>query len=300
MLRLRGRASLRGRSGHCGRNRSSYERSQILGGLRVFDDVVRNYARLEPPGADTWSPVASEGELWHRFRLYQVLATSLRLTGADIRLLRCLDVGCGLGRSSRLLVDLGILPENITAVDIRPDVVREAKRYNPAIRFAIVRPGDLLGSCPPGSYDFCMQCTAFSSIGAPADRHFLAREMAATVRSGGHIFWWDRMYANMFAGGDRLDPETYFASMPVLYRSEIPVRPTLCEALRRGRRFKRVLGLLQGVCGHFRTHCAVLFHRIAPPVAGAPKNALMSRERDRAWLGLRGSPSVVRQKSLDI
>lgn len=48
---------------------------------------------------------------------------------------KILDAGCGTGRSTRLLLDLGAKEENILATDISPAMLRQARRLFSGVKF---------------------------------------------------------------------------------------------------------------------------------------------------------------------
>lgn len=194
------------------------------------DDQVEQlktvYAGLEPGGCDAWNPLRSELELWHRTRLLTEAVRALRLLNRNPKELRVLDVGCGVGRSSRLLVELGILPANMLAMDFRADALATARALNPGIEYLQI---NSLADWPKQKFDLCVQCTAFSSIPG-AVRMETARLMASSVDRGGHVFWWDLLRANDFAGGDPLHPQTLFAGRKIVYWNEVSLRPNFAEA----------------------------------------------------------------------
>jgi SAM-dependent methyltransferase len=221
-------------------------------------DALRSaYERLEPAGTDTWNPVVrGDLELWHRVRLLIEATHAMRLVGRDPGTLRVLDVGCGVGRSSRLLVDLGVPPQSIVAIDLRPDAVAVARTLNPAIDFRAIRS---FAEWPAGEFDLCVQCTAFSSLPGGETRGEAARLMNSSAGKRGHVYWWDCILANDFAGGGALDPEGLFPSRSVVLSRRVSLYPTFEEAaasLPRGARHaRRLLKLLP-----FRqTHQTILF-----------------------------------------
>ena len=107
-----------------------------------FHQVLDDYSRLEPDGADSWTPLASNGELAYRLGFVTALVAALREHPVPVDRLEVLDVGCGTGRSSRALVDLGVRPGHITAMDLRPAAVRTASELNPAIKTTTEMPVD--------------------------------------------------------------------------------------------------------------------------------------------------------------
>ena len=219
--------------------------------------VIRDiYATREPMGCDTWSPLEHEIELWHRSRLMVEACRSLRLITKPVKTLKVLDVGCGVGRSSRLLVDLGIKPENIQGIDFRESAIDLAQRTNPAIRFLHING---LNDWPPGSFDLATQCTVFSSIPTDSFRAETAALMERSVGQDGYILWWDALKANAFAGGGALNPVKLFGKRRLIYLRHVPLRPQLNESIRSLRGMGRLVAALLDGCGYRPTHVMALF-----------------------------------------
>lgn len=214
------------------------------------------YARLEPPGQDTWNPIRDEVELWHRARLLLEACCVLRQLPRPLHQLRVLDVGCGVGRSSRMLVDLGVQPQHLVATDLRPDALVQARASNPAVDWRLV---DSLADWPAETFDLVVQCTVFSSIPGDEARRATAALMSRSAGADGHIFWWDSRHANDFAGGDPLDPRVLFSDRELLAYRRTPMLPTMNEALRPLRGLRPLASVLLWTLSHRRTHCAALF-----------------------------------------
>jgi len=64
-----------------------------------FDQILRDYAMLEPDETDTWNPVRNENELGYRLSFLYTLTKCLELCEIPLPDLRVLNVGCGNGRS---------------------------------------------------------------------------------------------------------------------------------------------------------------------------------------------------------
>ena len=67
----------------------------------MFEGVRQEYRQVEPDGVDRWNPLFMETELWHRLRLFAEMREVLVRIGQPVEQCRILDVGCGVGRSTR-------------------------------------------------------------------------------------------------------------------------------------------------------------------------------------------------------
>jgi len=222
----------------------------------ALDMIRRVYSDREPPGSDTWSPLGSDLELYHRARLLIEVCRALRKIPKSVETITALDVGCGVGRSSRLLLDLGLLPENILGVDLRDCAIDFARRTNPAIPFRVMQTFD---SWPKETFDLCVQCTVFSSIPGNVLRERTAIAMEQSVGTLGYILWWDILRANEFAGGDTLNPSNFFPSRPILYSRKVALQGETSETIRHLKGFGPVLSSMLRVFGHKPSHIITLF-----------------------------------------
>ena len=101
------------------------------------------YAQLEFPGT--------------YFLAFRDLPTLIRkhVTGRI-----ALDFGCGTGRSTRFLRDLGF---DVLGVDIAAEMLELARRQDPKGRYELVRDGDL-SRLPKGSFDLIFAAFTFDNI----------------------------------------------------------------------------------------------------------------------------------------
>src|ERR1035441_8293483 len=151
----------------------------------MFEDLLSQYDTLEPSGADTWNPLRNELELWHRTRLLVELAAALKALPGPLDKIRVLDVGCGVGRSTRLLLEFGLRPENLIGIDVRPGAIEHAQRLNPALPFRTVQGfEDWRGN---SEFDLWMQCGVSSSIPGAGGGELTARMMTKAVGNQGFI-----------------------------------------------------------------------------------------------------------------
>lgn len=213
------------------------------------------YQDLEPAGCDTWNPLSSDSEQWHRVRLSLEVREVLKLLGTPPRDLRVIDVGCGVGRSTRLLVDLGVNPANITGIDFRATAIDYAREHHPGINYLVM---ETLDDWPAGEFDLCLQCTVFSSI-LPQLRRDTAAAMLRSTRDGGSVYWWDLRYANDFAGGDLLNPQDYFSSRRPLFTRTMSLAPTVAEAANSVARAASILRMFGRLFPIRRTHVSALY-----------------------------------------
>jgi SAM-dependent methyltransferase len=228
----------------------------------LFDDLIAEYKNLEPEDADSWNPLTDDKELWHRIRLFVALKWALRQIPIPASKIKILDVGCGVGRSTRALIELGVRPNNIVGIDLRASAIEYAKALNPGINFYVV---ESFSDWPhPETFDLCMQCTVFSSIKGNERRLLLARKMEEIVSDGGYIFWWDRIHANTFAGSDLLDLQKMFRQSSLLYKYSVSLQPSIQEALRTNvNSLSFLFRTIQKKWGYRHSHLMALFRKIS-------------------------------------
>jgi SAM-dependent methyltransferase len=226
----------------------------------MFESVIAQYDRLEPAGSDSWNILGNDLEFWHRVRLLEALRWALAQLTLNIAETRILDVGCGVGRSTRALLEFGARPQNLLGIDLRQSALSLAKSLNPAIPVNLVNEFDGWPSC--GAFDLCIQCTVFSSLETIETRRAVAQMMAEVISSKGHVFWWDGLRANDFAGGDAIDPRALFSKLTLVGYREVSLRPTFSEASKvKGKITDALIRYAQRRVGYQPTHCAALFRR---------------------------------------
>ena len=186
-----------------------------------FQQVLDDYARLEPGEADTWNPLEREVELEHRVELLRRLVWALRAACVDTSRLTVLDVGCGNGRSTRAYLDLGLAPAQLTGLDLRAGALRRARASHPAIRW--LHDDGSHWPLPDASIAWVSLCTVLSSVAAPDERRHLAARITRVLAPGGHVFFWDRTHALDFAGGDAIPPLEWFAGFEIVWESPATV-----------------------------------------------------------------------------
>ena len=93
-----------------------------------------------------------------------------------------LDFGCGTGRSTRFLRDLGF---DVLGVDIADEMLERACRRDPGGRYELVGDGDLSG-LPKGTFDLILAAFTFDNIPMLERKHLL-RALASLLTPAGRF-----------------------------------------------------------------------------------------------------------------
>jgi SAM-dependent methyltransferase len=96
---------------------------------------------------------------------------------------RALDFGCGTGRSTRLLRELGF---RVVGVDIAEDMIRRAQQIDPSGDYRLV-PGDDFTGLGRGGYDLVASVFTFDNIRGPEDKIRIFRRLRELLDAGGRI-----------------------------------------------------------------------------------------------------------------
>jgi SAM-dependent methyltransferase len=132
--------------------------------------------------ADAYATLEFPGTYHLAFRDLPGIFGGLRPVGATPEPAAALDFGCGTGRSTRFLRELGY---RVTGVDIAPQMLERARKRDPDGRYLLVGDGDL-GPLPDASFDLVLAAFTFDNI--PADRKVPAlRELGRVLDPGGRI-----------------------------------------------------------------------------------------------------------------
>lgn len=134
----------------------------------VYDDDERasSYAELEFPGT-----------YWLAFRDIPALIA------AHVRGRRALDFGCGTGRSTRFLRDLGF---DVVGVDIAESMLSRARELDPAGDYRQVPDGELPG-LDTGSFDLVLSAFTFDNIPDFEAKVTLLKELRRLLAPYGRI-----------------------------------------------------------------------------------------------------------------
>ncbi len=175
---------------------------------QVAQQVLSDYDILEPGEADTWNPVKSEYEISYRLSLLYCTAKALSLSGISLESVKLLDLGCGNGRSTRMYLDLGLRPEQLTGLDLRPGTINLAQKLNPAITFLSYN-GESL-PFENQQFSWISMAGVISQIQAIDSRKALVAEIYRKLQPGGFVYNFDKFRASGLVGGGRVNPLQYF------------------------------------------------------------------------------------------
>ncbi|MGD8330885.1 MAG: methyltransferase domain-containing protein [Acidobacteriota bacterium] len=96
---------------------------------------------------------------------------------------RALDFGCGAGRSSRFLRELGF---QVTGVDIAPEMLEHARAADPAGDYRLVPEGDF-STLEPAAYDLAFSAFTFDNVAGNESRLGLLLGLRGCLARHGRI-----------------------------------------------------------------------------------------------------------------
>ena len=109
--------------------------------------------------------------------------------------LRLVEVGCGNGSNLLELLRYGFAPENLTGLELLPDLVELARAHLPATLH--IRQGDAsVATIVPKSQHIVLASTVFSSLLDQGFQQQLARSMWSWLKPGGGVLWYDFTFDN--------------------------------------------------------------------------------------------------------
>lgn len=134
----------------------------------VYDDERRAhaYAKLEFPGT-----------------YYLAYRDLPKLFRAHVTGTRAMDFGCGTGRSTRFLRELGF---DVVGVDIAGQMLSKARELDPTGDYRKAD-GDTLNGFPTGSYDLVLSVFTFDNIPAEREKVALFSSLRDLLKGSGRI-----------------------------------------------------------------------------------------------------------------
>lgn len=134
----------------------------------VYDDErrARAYAELGFPGT-----------------YYLAYRDLPRILADHVKGRRALDFGCGTGRSSRFLRELGF---EVVGVDIAEPMIARARERDPGGDYRLLE-GDGPASLPAGTYDLILSAFTFDNVPTREGKVALFRDLGRLLRARGRI-----------------------------------------------------------------------------------------------------------------
>ncbi len=136
-----------------------------------------------------WHPL-NPISIYYRQAQERAIADVLRKNFSSLSNLRVLDIGCGSGGLLRFFASIGMVPDQLTGIDLVPSRISAAHKLAPPGVSFLVGNGETL-PYPNQSFDLIVQSTVFSSILDGQLRKSVASEMMRVLRNGDHILWYD-------------------------------------------------------------------------------------------------------------
>lgn len=114
--------------------------------------------------------------------------TALTARAIDLRALRVLDVGCGLGLEYPNYLRWGVEAANVVGIDLsHTRLTHAARRFG----MPVVQASGAALPFADASFDLVVQNVVFSSIVDDTMRRATAAEMLRVLRPSGHVLWYD-------------------------------------------------------------------------------------------------------------
>jgi SAM-dependent methyltransferase len=137
---------------------------------KVYEDEerARAYATLQFPGT--------------YYLAFRDLPALIRRYNHDAR--RALDFGCGTGRSTRFLRNLGL---EVSGVDISQAMLDQARALDPSGEYYLVR-GSIVGELAPGSFDVILAAFTFDNIPTDEVKADALRGLRTLLAPDGSLF----------------------------------------------------------------------------------------------------------------
>ena len=105
------------------------------------------------------------------------------ILGEHVRGRKSVDFGCGTGRSTRFLRQLGF---EVTGVDIAEDMIRKARELDPSGDYHLV-PGDDLSAFPAADYDLVLAAFTFDNIAGRDHKVRILRDLGRLLSGEGKL-----------------------------------------------------------------------------------------------------------------
>ena len=161
--------------------------------------VAQRYAqRAAAVPADRYS--ALRPDVWQTLHERQraLLRLFVQHGVTDLSSLRLTELGCGSGGNLLEMLRLGFAPQHLQGVELLPERFEQARANLPATTCLWLGDAANPEQAPiaPGSQDFILQATVFSSILDDGFQQSLADAMWRWLKPGGVVLWYDFVINN--------------------------------------------------------------------------------------------------------
>jgi len=158
---------------------AAIERNNLLNDREICYRVLVPFSNVydDPERARAYAALEFPGTYYLAYRDLPALIAQ-HIPGRD-----ALDFGCGAGRSTRFLKNLGF---DAVGIDISKSMIELAAKTDPSGRYQLVADGDFSGF-KPASFDLILSAFAFDNIPDVAKRVELLRKLRRLVHDDGRI-----------------------------------------------------------------------------------------------------------------
>ncbi len=140
--------------------------------VNSWDNIIR---------ADSYSKLEFPGTYFLAYRdLPEIIARHVK--GTEV-----LDFGCGTGRSSRFLKNLGF---KVTGIDISENMLQKAREFDPEGDYRLVKEDDY-SQFPDFSFDLIQSIFTFDNIPSCNRRLLIVKQLRLLLKPGGTMIFLD-------------------------------------------------------------------------------------------------------------
>jgi len=156
----------------------------------VYDSYLSNDKKYSKWSLDNY------GNKYMIEEKFKVSKDLLKKSNLNLQSGKILEVGCASGSIIDFLISLGAEVDNICGIDIRPDRVKDAKKFFPNMEIMVMNACQM--EFPNCNFDFISVSTLFSSVLKNDIRSLMASEIRRVLKPGGIIMYYDLRINNPF------------------------------------------------------------------------------------------------------
>ena len=162
---------------------------------KELDEIKKRYARRKSVPENLYNPLNTD-VIFRRQEFERTLIKILKDNYSfNLKNLKLLEIGCGVGSNLSKFIELGFEPKNIIGNELILERVISARKILPK-EVNIIEGNALELSFPSKTFDIVFQSTVFSSILDINFRKTLAFKLWNFTKPNGGILWYDFIYNN--------------------------------------------------------------------------------------------------------